>query len=64
MHLGHKSSKLKTLGSKVNPLLTIGNKGIYSNHNNTIRLNNGTGMSSNHIMPSGHAPFHPIGLKH
>ena len=63
MHLGHKSSKLKTLGTKGSAMLTLGNKDIYSNFNNTIRLNNGSGMSSNNVMPTGHAPFHPIGLK-
>ena len=64
MHLGHKTSKLKTLGSKRSAILTLGNKDIYGNFNNTIRSNNGNGMSSNNVMLSGHAPFHPIGLKH
>ena len=63
MHLGHRNNKLKALGTKGNPILSLGNKDIYSNFNNTIRLNNGSGMSNNNVMPTGHAPFHPIGLK-
>ena len=64
MNLGHKSSKIKSLGTKGNPILTLGNKNIYGNFNNSIRSNNGDGIPDNHIMPTGHAPFHPIGLRH
>ena len=62
MQLGHKSSRIKSIGNKNPVVLGLGNKSIYGNFNNTIRLNNGVGMSTNHVMPSGHAPFHPIGL--
>jgi len=62
MILGHKNSKFKTLGAKGNTPLSLGNKNIFANFN-SIRANNGNGMSTNHVMPSGHAPFYPLGVK-
>jgi hypothetical protein len=62
MMLGHKNSRSKVLGSKVNIPLSLGNKNAFGNIN-SIKANNGHGLSTNHVMPSGHAPFKPIGLK-
>jgi hypothetical protein len=64
MQLGHKSNKIQSLGVKAqHAILTLGNKNIYGNFNNTIRGNNGSGISSNHVMPAGHAPFYPLGMR-
>lgn len=63
MQLGHKNNKIQSLGSKSNTILTLGNKNIYGNFNNSIRGNNGSGISTNHVMPAGHAPFYPLGMR-
>jgi hypothetical protein len=62
MILGHKNSRIKSLGYKGNIPVTLGNKNIFGNFN-SLKANNGNGLSTNHVMPAGHAPFKPIGLK-
>jgi hypothetical protein len=61
MHIGTKGYSPKTLGWKT-PLGTsaLGHK---NTSNKAIAPgNNGIGLSSNHIMAAGHAPFQPVGL--
>jgi hypothetical protein len=63
MLLGHKNNKLKSIGTKASHILALGNKNIFGNFNNSIRSNNGHGISDNHVMPAGHSQFHPLGVR-
>ena len=60
--IGNKKNKFRTLGNRHALNLSIGNK--HEPKNNMGPSLGGVGISANHVLPTGHSQFQPLGINH